>query len=151
MRQITLRPLTIAIAALVLAVVICTSLSLCAMTWARLADDTEIDSNAVRQLLKLAQTYPTGDMPQDNLDSAIQGALMPYYLQKYQPACWKTLQDAVAKNGANFTIFATDPFRQYRDVDNTIVEIQFQDGRKISIIFYQRTMVGCSLKLPEAK
>jgi hypothetical protein len=36
-------------------------------------------------------------------------------------------------------------------VDNSFVEVKFQDGTKIGIPFYQQAMVGCSLEEPNKK
>jgi hypothetical protein len=113
--------------------------------------DTEADVNAVEQLLKLAQSYPTGAFPQDDLDPSIQNAFMQYSLTG-DSKCWSAIQNVVSKDGNSYTITANDPFRQFgRDVDNSLVEVRFQDGNKIAFTFYQQTMVGCSVELSETK
>jgi hypothetical protein len=152
MDQITPRRLIKVSAIFLIAIVSCVLLYVGATTMLKafLVDDTELDATAVKQLLKLAQAHPIGAIPQDDLDIAIQAALIPYYL-KDDPKCWEAIQEAVVKNGDNFTISASDPFREFRDVDNSVVTVQFRDGQKISFVFYQRAVVGCSLKLPSAK
>jgi hypothetical protein len=108
--------------------------------------DTEIDAHAVEQLLKLAQAHPSGAFPQDNVDPSIKNAFMG------ESECWHMTQKAVSRNGKNYTISANDPFRATgRDVDNSLVEVQFQDGSKIGFTFYQQTMVGCTIEPAEVK
>ncbi len=113
--------------------------------------DTEVDAKAVEQLLKLAQAHPTGEFPQEDLDASIENAFMQHSL-KGNSACWSATQGAVSRNGNSYSISATDPFRHFgRDVDNTLVEVKFQDGSKIGFTFYQQTLVGCTIEPAEVK
>jgi len=113
--------------------------------------DTEIDIHTVEQLIKLAQAHPAGTFPQDDLDPSIQNAFMQHSMKK-DASCWSAMQKVVSKNDNNYTISGTDPFRQYgRDVDNSLVEVRFQDGSKAAFTFYQQTMVACSVELAETK
>jgi hypothetical protein len=90
-------------------------------------------------------------LPEEGLDSGIKNALMQFYLKDH-PECWRALQEGIINNGSNYTIVGSDTLRpQWRDVDNSFVEVKFQDGTKIGIPFYQQAMVGCSLEEPNKK
>ena len=108
--------------------------------------DTEADENAIQQTLKLAQSHQTGSFPDSNLEPSIHNAFIEYYL-KDNPKCWNAIQDFVSKNGNKYIISASDPFRELgRDVDNSVVEVQFENGNKIAFTFYQQRLVGCTFE-----
>ncbi len=106
-------------------------------------DSTETNTHAIEHLLKLAQENPSGTFPQGVSDSYIQGARIEYYLPS-DPKCWTFLQETLAQNSNHYSITAHDSGRKFRDVDDSVVQVDFADGRSVGMVFYQGALVACN-------
>lgn len=63
-------------------------------------------------------------------------------------ACWRFLQKATYENANQYTLDVSyynqdDPNYNWRDVDEVTVDINFADGRKAVISYYEGGMVSC--------
>jgi hypothetical protein len=113
----------------------------------QMREPKDVNTQAINQLLHLAQTQPIGAFPQNTHNPALDGARIPAYLTGDQ-GCWTFLQDAVAANADQYTLVAYDNgnLPHSPDVDDSIVQVDFADGRRVRMVFYQEALVGCSDK-----
>jgi len=99
--------------------------------------DVEINQKSIEEILKLAQNYSTGEFPQNDFINS--------YLNDH-PECWYSIRNEVSKFENQYKIIASDPIRATsRDVDNTVVKVQFPDRYKFEFTFYQQMLVGCQI------
>jgi len=113
----------------------------------QMREPKDVNTQAIDQLLRLGQAQPTGGFPQNAHDPALDGALIQAYLAGDQ-GCWMFLQDAMAANADHYTLVAYDNgnLPHPPDVDDSIVQVDFADGRRVRMVFYREALVGCSDK-----
>ena len=145
MNQTVRRRLIRASAILLIAIAICSALYAGAVAVLNTAfvDAKETNTRAVEHLLKLAQENPTGSFPQRGADSYVQTASGELSLAD-DPRCWAFLQEAITQNLNRYSLAAYDNGpAQFRDVDDSIVQVDFADGRRVKMVFYQGNLVAC--------
>ncbi len=140
----TSRPVRV-IAVLLIAVSICGVLYIgaTAILKAGFGDPKETNTQAVERLLKFVQENPSGPFPKERFTSNNQIFGIELSVGN-DPTCWMFLQEAMAKNSNQYSLTAYDNGPpQPRDVDDSIVQIDFADGRRVKMVFYQSTLVAC--------
>jgi hypothetical protein len=121
-------------------------------------DGVDVERRAVEQLLKLAQTYPIGAFPKNDLSLGSQDAFMQYFT-KDGLKCWKAIQNGMAKNDSQYIISGINQYRLLPDgdfdnvgnIDDSIVVVWFRDDSRVVFGFYQQRIVECFVDLSMAK
>jgi hypothetical protein len=136
-----------AIAVALTAIVICGILyvGITAVLKTRFGDPKETNTQAVERLLRFVQENPVGPFPKERLTSGNQNAGIELSLAD-DPTCWAFLQDAIARNSSQYSLvtYENGP-PQPRDVDDSIVQIDFADGGRVKMVFYQSNLVACEI------
>ena len=102
----------------------------------------------VEMTLDLARRYPNGAFPKnDAVSQDLEKWASISYMMNDEKECWPFLQNIMLENSNSYVITAYEngDVDNFRDVDDSIVQVDFPNGSQVRVVFYQGTLVGCDM------